>query len=467
METVPAGPTAARQAEKVRTKLLNQVDEQRNARTRATVDELMDRYLEVLDVDRTTRKTYEGYINRHIRPLLGTAQVGKLNGQGLDSFFLVLRTCRTHCNGRPFIEHDTDEDDHDCTDRCRPHTCRPLATSSIHQIRACLSGALKRAVRWGWITVNPLDQAEPPKGVTHNPDPPTAEQAAAIVNEAFRDPAWGMLVWLAMTTGARRGELCALRRDRVDLDNALISIRTSVAQDGAETWEKDTKNHQQRRIALDEATVSLLRAYLSRCDEQAVELGITVAPDARVFSPSPDHSTWVKPGTVSQRYERMCVRLGWDMHIHQLRHYSATELITAGVDARTVAGRLGHGGGGSITLRVYSAWVSEADQRAAGTLNGRMPAAPIDLEALATTGRTPDPESDDAAPYQRIAADLRGAINCGILKPGDHLPTINELRERYKVSAGTAHRGIALLISAGLVTASRGRRATVAQASRQ
>ncbi|HEY4005979.1 MAG TPA: hypothetical protein VGM60_12470, partial [Pseudonocardia sp.] len=70
------------------------------------------------------------------------------------------------------------------------------------------------------------------------PDPPTAEQAAAIVNEAFRDPAWGMLVWLAMTTGARRGELCALRRDRVDLDNALISIRTSIAQDGAETWER-------------------------------------------------------------------------------------------------------------------------------------------------------------------------------------------------------------------------------------
>ena len=187
-----------------------------------------------------------------------------------------------------------------------------------------------------------------------------------------------------------------------------------------------------------------------------------IAPDARLFSPSPDHSTWVKPSTVSQRYERMCARLGWDMHIHQLRHYSATELITAGVDARTVAGRLGHGGGGSITLRVYSAWVSEADQRAAGTLNGRMPTAPIDLDALATTGRTPDPESDDAAPYQRIAADLRGAINSGILKPGDYLPTIKDIRERYKVSAGTAHRAIALLTSAGLVTASRGRRATVA-----
>jgi site-specific recombinase XerD len=50
----------------------------------------------------------------------------------------------------------------------------------------------------------------------------------------------------------------------------------------------------------------------------------------------------------------MCERLGLHMHIHQLRHYSATELIAAGVDIRTVAGRLGHSGGGTTTLRVYS-----------------------------------------------------------------------------------------------------------------
>ncbi|WP_308283494.1 tyrosine-type recombinase/integrase [Pseudonocardia nigra] len=80
----------------------------------------------------------------------------------------------------------------------------------------------------------------------------------------------------------------------------------------------------------------------------------------------------MKPNTVTQRYRRMCARLGWDMHIHQLRHFSATELIAAGVDIRTVAGRLGHGGGGTTTLRVYSAWVAEADQRAAASLAGRL-----------------------------------------------------------------------------------------------
>jgi site-specific recombinase XerD len=51
----------------------------------------------------------------------------------------------------------------------------------------------------------------------------------------------------------------------------------------------------------------------------------------------------------------MCAKLGIDSHLHALRHYSATELLTAGVDLRTVAGRLGHGGGGATTLRVYAA----------------------------------------------------------------------------------------------------------------
>jgi site-specific recombinase XerD len=52
------------------------------------------------------------------------------------------------------------------------------------------------------------------------------------------------------------------------------------------------------------------------------------------------------------------------MTIHKLRHNSATELISGGVDVRTIAGRLGHGGGGTTTLRVYAAWVSEAGRRA-------------------------------------------------------------------------------------------------------
>src|SRR6266702_5049211 len=87
----------------------------------------------------------------------------------------------------------------------------------------------------------------------------------------------------------------------------------------------------------------------------------------------PSISGQIRPDTVTQRYRRLATRLGIDTTLHALRHYSATELIAAGVDPRTVAGRLGHAGGGSTTLRVYSAWVGEDDQRAAAALASLIP----------------------------------------------------------------------------------------------
>jgi integrase len=61
-------------------------------------------------------------------------------------------------------------------------------------------------------------------------------------------------------------------------------------------------------------------------------------------------------------------RLNIASHFRSLRHYSAIELVAAGVDTRTVAGRPGHNGGGATTLRVYSVCVAESDQRAAAVL---------------------------------------------------------------------------------------------------
>lgn len=462
-ETVSAGPKAEKDAERARVRLLAQLDGQRQPRTRATVDQLLDRYLDVLDVESTTRARYESILRLHVRPLLGHLPVAKLTGETIDRLHAMLRRCREHCDGRPFLVHRV-MGAHECDGRCRLHVCKPLSTASIRKVHFCLSGALSRAVRWEWINVNPLDAAEPPRGVQHNPHPPSAEQAAAIVTAAFAmDLGWGVLIWLAMTTGARRGELCALRWESLDLDRAVVAIRTSIAQEGSRTWEKDTKTHQQRRIALDETSVALVRAFRRQCNETAARLGISLLPGSRVFSPEPDHRSWVLPSSVTQRYARMCARLGWDMNLHELRHYSATELISGGVDVRTVAGRLGHGGGGTTTLRAYAAWVSEADQRAAGRFGDHMPALPVDLDdADGATAGAEVQAVQNSSPYLRIASDLRGAIISGVLGSGQHLPTVAQLMERYDVAAGTAHRAVAQLAEAGLVEVTRGRRAIVA-----
>jgi DNA-binding transcriptional regulator YhcF (GntR family) len=183
---------------------------------------------------------------------------------------------------------------------------------------------------------------------------------------------------------------------------------------------------------------------------------MTLGDDAFVFSLAVDGSEHLKPDSVSQRYARLATRLGLSTTIHKLRHYSATELISAGVDVRTVAGRLGHGGGGMTTLKVYAAWVSESDQRAATSLFDRLPARP-DTAADAVSRRVGDADST----YLRIAAELRTQIATGELPVGGPIPTHKQLAEQYGISAGTAHRVTTVLSSEGLVEVSRGRRARV------
>ncbi len=126
------------------------------------------------------------------------------------------------------------------------------------------------------------------------------------------------------------------------------------------------------------------------------------------------------------------------------------------MDIRTVAGRLGHGGGGTTTLRVYAAWVSESDQRAAGNLGARMPARPTELPVRRRmTARVP-------YPYEVIASALREQIESGKLSEDEFLPGIKALAAMHGVGVGTAHRAVHLLVNSGQVEVVSGRGTRVA-----
>ena len=454
-ELVAAGPKARRTAERIRTRLLSQVDERRSPRTRATVDQLLDKWLKVLDVDPSTRRTYEGYIRKHIRPLLGSLSLTRVDVETLDSFYSELRRCRDHCDGRRSNALES-----------KSHVCRGLANSTIRQIHWIISGALDRAVVWQWIAVNPAERANKPSLPHPDPKPPTAAEAARLVERASsRDLDWGALVWVHMTTGARRGEVCGLQWKHVDLETATITIRRTIYVDAqGRLQEKDTKTHQQRRVVLDAETAVVLRERRARAAAQTEALGSSLQPDCYVFSGDPESRVPTNPDSVTQRYKRMANSLKIDTTLKSLRHYSATELISAGVDVRTVAGRLGHGGGGATTLRVYTAWTSEADQRAARVVSGRMPARLKSGPEASDSERakqSSDDEVEDDASYRKIARDIRGAIESGILSSGNALPSEKELSGRYGVAASTAHRAVALLQADGHVRASSGRRTVV------
>ncbi|NEE01144.1 tyrosine-type recombinase/integrase [Phytoactinopolyspora halotolerans] len=455
-ETIPAGPNAEREAEKARTRLVHEVDEARHPRTSATVDELLDRYFSVITVERTTLTRYRQVADLHIRPLIGSQRAGRITGDVLDTLFAEVRRCRAHCrNEKGRVDHRTSAT-HACDDRCKPHSCKPLGEATIRKIHYILSGAFKKAQYWNWISTSPITGAEAPAQPPPNPSPPSAEDAARIINQSWADdPGWGTAVWLLMVTGLRRGEICAIRRQDIDLDNQVLHLRHALAQDGAEVWEKSTKTHQERRIVLDDVTSQLIAEHMTRGEDQAHAIGAQLQGDCYLFSNDPAHSVPLRPSSVTQRYRRLVRRLGIDTHLHALRDYSATELIAAGVDVRTVAGRLGHGGGGTTTLRVYTAWLSEADQRAAQALTERLPPKP---EAMSRSERA---RTEPHAPYERIAADLWAEITAGRFPAGSLLPTVKQLQSTYDVSAGTVQRATRLLQEWGAIDVKRGSRAVV------
>jgi hypothetical protein len=100
---------------------------------------------------------------------------------------------------------------------------------------------------------------------------------------------------------------------------------------------------------------------------EARALGVEVPEDAFAFSPDPaGHAPW-NPDTMTHRSRRV----GITSSLKERRHYSATQLLAAGTDLNTVAGRLGHAEG-STTLRFYAQFTRPADQRAAAVIPAQL-----------------------------------------------------------------------------------------------
>jgi integrase len=338
-----------REARRVLNEMVVEAERGLSARTYATVGELLDRWLELARIDFSPKTTREvaGYIERNLRPALGDVRLNKLTAASLDRYYRRLLTDGGK-NGRP------------------------LAPGTIRRIHGILRRALAQGVRWGWLGVNPAASASPPRVPAADISPPSPEQLARLQAAiTAEDPELGVLVRLAAMTGARRSEALALRWRDVDLDRAVVTISRGIVMGPDGLVEKDTKTHQSRRDALDGLTVAALIGHREAADERASVCGTRLAEDAFVFSGDVEgHETWF-PDSVSRRFRHSCDKVGLDgVRLHDLRHYVATRLLNAGVDVRTVAGRLGHRNA-ATTLNVYAHFVPETDQQAAEIL-GRL-----------------------------------------------------------------------------------------------
>ena len=259
---------------------------------------------------------------------------------------------------------------HDCKlAGCRPHVCKPMKAKTIRNIHSILSGAFATAKRWDWIDWNPAESAKPPT-VAQRPLPATApEDVAAVIAEGRKaHPKMALYLWLAATTGARRGELCGLQVRDIDLERGILHLAFNYLVKNGGRVRKDTKTHQDRYLAIDPVTCAMIREHLDAIRTSLADFGLDLPEDAYIFSNDPRGVSPWNPDWATHKAGELAAAAGVKLNIKGLRHYTASQLLAARFDLRNTAARLGHGSGGATTLRHYADPVSEVDRRAAAYL---------------------------------------------------------------------------------------------------
>jgi integrase len=330
-----------------RRQLEDLVAEAGRARIRAgKLADLLDQWFEAASPgwSASTVSHTRSIVDCHLKPHLGHLDLVKLTTADIDDFYAHL----LRAGGR---------DD------------RPLAPGTVARVHSVLHRALAQAVRWEWIWLNPASNATPPRVAPSEIRPPSPEQVAVPLEWAKRrDPALFCFLRLAVSTGARRSPLLALRWGDVDEERAAIAFSRALVEgpDGPEL--RSTKTHRTYRVELDAESLDVLTAHRHWATTKARDVGAELTAGAFVFSSRSDGAKPWLPNWLTKRFIAARRAAGLPhFRLHDLRHFMASEMLAAGVPIVTVSQRLSHARA-STTLNVYAHSVPGGDRRAAETL---------------------------------------------------------------------------------------------------
>ena len=329
--------------------------------SRLTVQEWFETWLaglRVVGLEDSTIDSYDRNLHNHVLPSIGAARLQSLTPVDLDRLYARLLS-RGRRDGRG-----------------------GLSAKTVRYISTIIGKALSDAEKKGLVARNVARAATAPSPkAARAPEMTfwTPTQLRAFF-DFLADDDLLPLVRLTAMTGARRGEMCGLRWDDVDLDAGRIAIRRQRISIRRQPVDKDyPKTDQGRRsIDLDPETVTVLRSHRIRQAERRLALGIGRNDPGRVFT-----DVWgepLHPDRLSETFDRRVEKSGQPrIRFHDLRHTHASHLLKAGVNIKIVSRRLGHASV-SFTLDKYSHLMPDDDQQAAlavaALLDASVPAVP-------------------------------------------------------------------------------------------
>ncbi len=231
--------------------------------------------------------------------------------------------------------------------RKRTYRGRPIGEASVQKYLTVVSAVLTDAKRNEIIQKNPARMIDLPETESARQQIPTEEEVLRFLNYICNEEIeYRTYYVLAIYTGCRRGELCALKWedflvDSRDDTSVLTVSRSRSVVPGKGVVEGPTKNGHSRVIAISSEITRYLQSYCCMKMAEAEERGEEVSGYLFVN----DEGHLFHPDTFTKHLRMIYEELGFpkEYHLHTLRHYFVTTLLHHGVDKQTVAELAGHG----------------------------------------------------------------------------------------------------------------------------
>ena len=315
--------------------------EESNMALSVWLDKWLDEYM-AATLRPTTLNGYRRSLELHVKPYLGNKTLSKITAVDLRSLYRTLQeTGRVHP---------------------RDGQSPGLSARTVHGIHTTLHHALKTAMEQNLIPNNPAAEVDPPKFDGAPMKILTEAQLDAFMKVIEKDAFWHDFFYTAVTTGLRRGEICALRWEDFDAKQETLHVRRTLHKEkGKPLTTGDTKTYAgTRTITLPPSLAALLK------ERKRAAKTAWIFPDLL----HPERPT--APDAAYQRMKLLLEQAGLpDIRFHDLRHTFATLALQNGVDVKTVSSMLGHYDAG-FTLRTYTHATRQKQDEAAQTMGSLM-----------------------------------------------------------------------------------------------